>query len=143
MCTSTGWKPARRNAAAISTWLFTPCSRRIATGGFAPVLMNGAAGFSAGAGAGAGVGFGLGAGAGAGASAGLSLGAGGGAFAGLHTATAPGARYLAPERLLATSAAPAITPGALFDVTGKAVAQHTSAFKANVGANGGLRFDEA
>ena len=50
---------------------------------------------------------------------------------------------LAPERLLASTSAPAITPGALFDVTGKAVAQHTSAFKADVGTTGGLRFDEA
>ena len=43
MCTSTGANPARSNAAAISTWLLTPCSRRIATRGRAPVAMNGAA----------------------------------------------------------------------------------------------------
>lgn len=97
----------------------------IAVGG--SVSIGAAAGFSAGAAA----------------SVGFGLGAGAGAFAGLHTATPPGARHLAPERLLATSAAPAITPDALFDVTGKAVAQHTSAFKANVGANGSLRFDDA
>ena len=39
MCTSTASKPARSNAAAISTWPLTPCSRRIATRGRAPVLM--------------------------------------------------------------------------------------------------------
>ena len=33
MCTSTASKPARWNAAAISTWPLTPCSRRIATRG--------------------------------------------------------------------------------------------------------------
>ena len=44
MCTSTAAKPARMKAAAISTWLFTPCSRRIATRGLAPVAMDGAAG---------------------------------------------------------------------------------------------------
>ena len=48
MCTSTASKPARSNAAAISTWPFTPCSRRIATRGRAPVAMNGAATSSAG-----------------------------------------------------------------------------------------------
>ena len=37
MCTSTASKPARSNAAAISTWPFTPCSRRMATRGRAPV----------------------------------------------------------------------------------------------------------
>ena len=36
MCTSTASKPARSNAAAISTWPLTPCSRRIATRGRAP-----------------------------------------------------------------------------------------------------------
>src|SRR3989338_11127206 len=30
MCTSTALNPARSNAAAISTWPFTPCSRRMA-----------------------------------------------------------------------------------------------------------------
>ena len=43
MCTSTGAKPARSKAAAISTWLLTPCSRRIATRGRAPFAMKGAA----------------------------------------------------------------------------------------------------
>ena len=36
MCTSYASKPARSNAAAISTWPLTPCSRRIATRGRAP-----------------------------------------------------------------------------------------------------------
>ena len=108
----------------------------VAVGG--GVSIGAAAGFSAGASAGAGIGFG------AGVSAGASLGAGTGAFAELHAGSAaPGAKYLAPGRLLAASSAPAITPGALFDITGKAVAQHTSAFKAEVGTNRGLRFDEA
>jgi len=112
----------------------------IAVGG--GVSIGAAAGFSAGASAGGG--FGLGVGAGAGASAGFSFGASAEAFSGLHpAAAAPGAKYLAPERLLASTSAPAITSGALFDVTGKAVAQQTSAFKADVGTNGGLRFDEA
>ena len=46
MCTSNASKPARSNAAAISTCPFTPCSRSIATRGRAPVAMNGAAGSS-------------------------------------------------------------------------------------------------
>jgi hypothetical protein len=37
MCTSLGRKPARSNAAAISSWLLTPCSRRIAISGRAPL----------------------------------------------------------------------------------------------------------
>ena len=48
MCTSCASKPARSNAAAISTSPFTPCSRRIAIGGRAPRAMNGAATFSGG-----------------------------------------------------------------------------------------------
>ena len=48
MCTSTAAKPARSKAAAISTWPLTPCSRRIAIRGRAPVAMNGAAMSSAG-----------------------------------------------------------------------------------------------
>ena len=43
MCTSNASKPARSNAAAISIWPLTPCSRRIATRGRAPFAMNGAA----------------------------------------------------------------------------------------------------
>jgi len=119
----------------------------IAVGG--GISIGAAAGFSAGPGAGFGIGVSAGAGLGGGLSAGFGggasagVGAGAQAFAGLHApAAAAGGKYLAPERLLAASSAPAITPGALFDVTGKAVAQHTSAFKAEVGANRGLRFDE-
>ncbi len=48
MCTSNASKPARSNAAAISTWPLTPCSRRIATRGRAPRAMNGAARSSSG-----------------------------------------------------------------------------------------------
>jgi hypothetical protein len=43
ICTSKGAKPARSKAAAISAWEFTPCSRRIAIFGRAPVAMKGAA----------------------------------------------------------------------------------------------------
>jgi len=45
------------------------------------------------------------------------------------------------QRLLAMASAPGIAPGAVFDVSGKAIAQKASAFKSNVGAAGGLRFD--
>ena len=48
MWTSIAAKPARSNAAAISTCPLTPCSRRIAIGGRAPVAMKGAATSSAG-----------------------------------------------------------------------------------------------
>ena len=48
MWTSIAAKPARSNAAAISTWPLTPCSRRIAIAGRAPVAMKGAATSSAG-----------------------------------------------------------------------------------------------
>jgi len=121
----------------------------IAVGG--GVTIGAAAGFSAGGGAGAGFGLGVSGGvslggsasAGFGGGASAGVGANAGAFAGLHAAAgATGGKYLAPGRLLAASSAPAITSGALFDVTGKAVAQHTSAFKAEVGTNRGLRFDE-
>ncbi len=43
MCTSTGVKPARSKAAAISNWEFTPCSRSTTTLGRAPLAMKGAA----------------------------------------------------------------------------------------------------
>ena len=42
MCTSTAAKPARSNAAAISTWPFTPCSRRIAIVRACAAAMTGA-----------------------------------------------------------------------------------------------------
>ena len=48
MCTSTGSKPARSNTAAISRWLFTPCSRNTATRGRTPRLTKGAATSSSG-----------------------------------------------------------------------------------------------
>ena len=43
MCTSWASKPARVEAAAVSIWLLTPCSRRIATAGRAPPAIQGAA----------------------------------------------------------------------------------------------------
>src|SRR5215470_14400322 len=42
MCTSCGAKPHASNTAAVSTWLLTPCSRRMATAGRTPRAMNGA-----------------------------------------------------------------------------------------------------
>ena len=39
MCTSCGVKPARSKTAAVSIWLLTPCSRRIATAGRTPRAM--------------------------------------------------------------------------------------------------------
>jgi hypothetical protein len=127
------------------------------------VSIGAAAGFSAGAGAGAGAGFGGGAGAGLGASASLGVGlsagigvsAGGaasagvaasaGAFSGLHTEAAAGAgagKYFNPQKVFAEVSSPAVAPGAAFDVTGKAVAQAASGFKAEVGAPGRILFDE-
>ncbi|MFT3870690.1 MAG: hypothetical protein QM715_19745 [Nibricoccus sp.] len=115
------------------------------------VSIGAAASFSAGASANAGLGAGLGFGASAGAGVGLSTGAGisagvsasAGAFSELHTeATAVGGKYLDASRLLATASAPGVAPGALFDVTGKAIAQSSSTFKAEVGATSGLRFDD-
>lgn len=112
----------------------------IAVGG--GVTIGAAAGFSAGGSAG----FGAGVSAGAGAGLNVDLGAGGaagaGGFAGLRTpAGQAGANYLAPERLLATASAPAISSGALFDITGRVVAQPTSTPQADVGAGRSLRFD--
>ncbi len=46
MCTSNASKPARVNAAAISTWPLTPWSRRIATFGRTPVFDDTAAAIS-------------------------------------------------------------------------------------------------
>ena len=95
--------------------------------------------FSSGAGASAALSLGVG----AAASAGVSASAG--AFGGLRAGTSSGAasgKYLAPAKLLATASAPGIAPGALFDVTGRAIAQSASSFKADVGARRGLRFDE-
>jgi hypothetical protein len=133
----------------------------VAIGG--SVSIGAAASFSAGASAGAGGGLSLGAGAGAGISLGAAAGAGAtagfsasfgasasagvtataGAFSGLHAGSSAGAgKYLAPQKLLATTSAPGVAPGALFDVTGRAIAQSASSFKAEVGATRGLRFDD-
>ncbi len=112
------------------------------------------AGFGLGGSAGAGAGLSLGGGVGAAASAGFSASFGGsasagvsasaGAFAGLQAGGDPAAgKYLAPQRLLATVSAPGVAPGALFDVTGRAVAQSSSTFKADVGTGPGLQFDES
>lgn len=116
----------------------------IAIGG--GVSIGAAASFSAGASASADAGLSLGAATdvsasfGAGASAGVPATAG--AFSGLHTGSAASTgKYLAPQKLLATASAPGVAPGALFDVTGRAVAQSASSFKAEVGATRGLRFD--
>jgi len=119
------------------------------------------AGVSAGAGGGAGAGIGLnlglggGVGVGSGGSAGFStsFGAGSsagvsassGAFNGLHASSAAGAAAgsaLAPQRLFTAASAPTVAPGGLFDVTGKAIAQSASTFKADVGGARRLRFDE-
>ena len=110
------------------------------------------AGFGVSGGAGAGFGVSLGGGASASAGAGFSASFGGsasagvsasaGAFAGLQAGGDPTAgKYLAPQRLLATVSAPGIATGALFDVTGRAVAQSSSTFKADVGTGPGLQFD--
>lgn len=121
------------------------------------VSIGAAASFSAGASANAGLGAGIGFGASAGAGIGLSTGAGisigagisagvsasAGAFSELHTeSTAIAGKYLDTSRLLATASAPGVAPGALFDVTGKAIAQSSSTFKAEVGTTSGLRFDD-
>lgn len=112
------------------------------------------AGIGVGAGAGIGAGAAFGAGAGASAAAGFSASFGGsasagvsataGAFSGIHTgSSAATGKYLAPQKLLATASAPGVAPGALFDVTGKAIAQSSSTLKAEVGTSRGLRFDES
>lgn len=113
-----------------------------------------AAGFGAGAGAGfgasAGAGFGASAGAGIGAAAGaatagagFSAAAGGGAsagvsasagaFAGLGPSKTPVAfPALRPERLLPPPAAPLVTSGSSFDVTGKVAASGSAGLTADV-----------
>jgi hypothetical protein len=118
----------------------------ISLGGAAGVSIGAAAAFSAGAGVGAGFGVaaGLGAGAslGGGASAGVAVS--GGAFAGLHTAAASAGagKHFNPQKVFAEVSTPAVAPGAAFDVTGKAIAQTASGFKAQVGSTTKLRFDE-
>ncbi len=130
----------------------------LAVGG-AGVSIGAAASFSAGASASAGFGasfgasagggasFGAGASAGfsadfgAGASAGLSASAG--AFSGLHAGgSASSSATIKTEKLFATASTPGVAPGALFDVTGRAVAQSSSTFKTEVGATQTLRFDD-
>jgi hypothetical protein len=124
----------------------------VAVGG--SVSIGAAATFSAGGGSGnasLSASFGGGA-AGLSADAGISFGATAsagvsatsGAFEGLHASASAGAgKYLAPQRLLASASAPGVAPGALFDVTGKAIAQSSSTLKAEVGATSrGIRFDD-
>lgn len=115
------------------------------------VSIGAAAGFSASAGAGAGLSLdaGLAAGVGAdfsagfGASASAGVSATAGAFSGLHAeASSSAGKYLQPQRLLQSTSAAGVAPGALFDVTGKAIAQSASTFKTDVGAGRSLRFDE-
>jgi hypothetical protein len=45
------------------------------------------------------------------------------------------------EKLLASTSAPGIGANAQFDVTGRAIAQSSSTFKANVGSS--IQFDES
>ncbi len=146
-------------------------SASISVGG--SVSIGAAATFSTGASAnasiGAGFGIGAGAGIGVGAGAGISLGgdlsagasagfstsigatssagisASAGAFSGLHTesTSASSGKYFKTEKLLATASAPGISANAQFDVTGRAIAQSSSSFKADVGGTKTLRFDES
>lgn len=144
-------------------------SASISVGG--SVSIGAAATFSAGASAnasiGADLGISAGAGIGIGAGAGISLGGGvsagagfstsigatssagisasAGAFSGLHTesTSASSGKYFKTEKLLATASAPGISPNAQFDVAGRAIAQSTSSFKADVGSSKTLRFDES
>jgi hypothetical protein len=136
----------------------------VAVGG--SVSIGAAVAFSAGGGAGiglgAGIGVGIGGGVGAGANAGVGLGvsagvgvgagfggassagvsASAGAFGGIRAASdSAGGKYVETQRLLAQASAPGIASGAVFDVSGKAIAQKASTFKAEVGATSGMRFD--
>jgi hypothetical protein len=108
------------------------------------------AGVSIGASAGAGVSFGASAGAGASAGVSASLGgqasagvsATGGAFGGLSTVAAPSAgRYFDPTQIPTGAAASAVSSGAVFDVTGRALADGGSGFQADVGATSTITFD--
>jgi hypothetical protein len=153
LATATGDPTAARGIASANGLesLRASAGASIAVGG--GVSIGAAATFSAGASANVGLGASFGAGAGASAGAGFSasfsagasagVSASTGAFAGLHTeATAVSGKYLETKRLLATASAPGVAPGALFDVTGKAIAQSSSTFKAEVGTSRGLRFDD-
>jgi hypothetical protein len=98
------------------------------------ISIGAAAGFSASAGAGGGLA------AGAGLNLGVSAGA---AFAGLQAggAAIPGAgKAFDSGKILAVAAAPAVSAGATFDVSGKASVAGGSSFKADV--SGGVEFDE-
>lgn len=76
------------------------------------------------------------------ASAGIAASAG--AFAGLHLESpTPTGKYFRPDKLLAATSTPGLSPNAQFDVTGRAVAQSSSGFKADVGTDKPLRFDES
>ncbi len=117
------------------------------------VTIGAAAGFSVGGANGAGGGISLGAGAGAsvgfsasfGGAASAGVAASAGAFAGLHTeasAAATAGKYFNPEKILSDLSAPAVSPSAAFDVTGKAVLPGSSGFKAEVGNTGRIQFDQ-
>ena len=104
---------------------------------------NGLESLRASAGGGISLGGGVSIGAAAGFSAGVAASAG--AFSGLHTEAAAGAgagKYFNPEKVFAEVSSPAVAPGAAFDVTGKAIAQTASGFKAEVGAPGRIHFDD-
>lgn len=108
----------------------------------ASIGLGGGAGISLGGGISAGAGAGFSTSIGATSSAGISASAG--AFSGLHTeSSASGGKYFKTEKLLASASAPGISPNAQFDVTGRAIAQSTSSFKADVGGGKTLRFDES
>ncbi len=123
------------------------------------VSIGAAATFSAGASAGFGLDASLGAGLsvgggvslGASASAGFSTSVGatssagltatGGAFGGLRASATLPVQPLKTDKLFAAASAPGVSPHALFDVTGRAIAQSSSTFKTDVGAGPTLRFD--
>jgi len=101
-------------------------------------------GVSAGAGFGAGAsaGFSVGASASAGGQTSAGIGASAGAFSSLRTDRSSDAgRYFDPARIVAGAAASATFPGAVFDVTGRALGQGDSSFKADVGATKTITFD--
>ncbi len=100
-------------------------------------LLSGSLDISAGAGLSAGFSTSIG----ATSSAGISATAG--AFSGLHTesTSVSAGKYFKTEKLLATASAPGISANAQFDVTGRAIAQSSSTFKANVGSS--IQFDES
>jgi hypothetical protein len=106
----------------------------------APAIFSTGASAGIGAGFSAGASVGFSAGVGASASAGLSVSAG--AFSGLQTGSSLSAPPIKTEKLFAAASTSGVAPGALFDVTGRAVAQSSSTFKTDVGATHTLRFDD-